>query len=289
MKAILLAGGSGSRLHPLTQAVSKQLLPVYDKPVIYYPLSTLMLLGCRDVLVISTPRDLPLIESLLGNGGELGIRLAYRAQPRPEGIAQAFLIAEDWIAGEPVGLILGDNLFHGDHLAAAMAPPKGGARIFAYRVGEPGRYGVVTFAADGRALALDEKPANPTSAWAVPGLYFYDRDVVSIARGLKPSARGELEITDVNRAYLARGALDVRALGRGIAWLDCGTHDTLMAAGQFIQHLEQRQGMKVGCVEEVAWAMRYIDDAQLRMLAARHGDTAYGRYLLQLIETPFRP
>ena len=286
MRGILLAGGSGSRLYPLTAAVSKQLLPVYDKPVVYYPLSVLMLAGLRDVLVISTPRDLPGLQALLGDGSDLGLSLTYAPQPRPEGIAQAFLIGETFLRGEPSCLILGDNLFYGHDLTALLAEAAGltaGARVFAYHVQDPERYGVVTFDREMRAVDLEEKPARPRSSWAVTGLYFYDGAVTEIARGLRPSARGELEITDVNRAYLAAGTLHVTALGRGVAWLDAGTPDALLTASLFVQTLEQRQGLKIACLEEIAWARGFIDDAQLARLADRHGAGAYGQYLRRLL------
>jgi glucose-1-phosphate thymidylyltransferase len=287
VKAILLAGGSGSRLYPLTRTVSKQLLPVYDKPVIYYPLSVLMLAGIRDILIISTPRDLPRIEDLLGNGSQLGLKLSYKVQPQPAGIAQAFLIGEEFIDNSPVCLILGDNLFFGHDLVALLteaARLQAGARVFAYRVHDPERYGVVEFAKDFRAVTLEEKPKRPRSDWAVTGLYFYDAKVVDIARGLKPSARGELEITDVNLAYLRGGQLTVTPLGRGVAWLDTGTSDSLLSASQFVQTLEQRQGLKIACLEEIALSKGFIDTAQMERLAETGGPGEYGRYLRRVLE-----
>jgi glucose-1-phosphate thymidylyltransferase len=287
MKGILLAGGSGSRLYPLTAAVSKQLLPVYDKPVIYYPLSVLMLAGIRDILIISTPRDLPLIEQLLGTGSHVGISLRYAEQARPEGIAQAFLIGAGFLAEEPACLVLGDNIFYGADLSVTLAEAgklTRGAHVFAYHVQDPERYGVVEFDDQMRVLSLAEKPPQPSSHWAVTGLYFYDHTVTDIARDLKPSARGELEITDVNRVYLERGELSVTPLGRGVAWLDAGTPDALLTASHFVQTLEQRQGLKIACPEEVAWTKGFIDDHQLRRLAERCPPSAYGRYLLRLLE-----
>ena len=287
MKAILLAGGSGTRLSPLTRCISKQLLPVYDKPTIYYPLATLMLVGIREIAIISTPRDLPMIEALLGDGAQLGLALTYLEQPKPEGIAQAFLLAADFIAGSPVMLILGDNIFYGHQLVQlleAVVDKSRGAEIFAYRVRDPERYGVVEFADDGRAIGIEEKPAKPRSNWAIPGLYLYDEHVVEMARALKPSARGELEITDLNRKYLEQGKLFVNPLGRGVAWLDVGTFDSLLGASSFVQALEQRQGLKVACIEEVAFYKGFIDRAQLARLADAHGPGDYGTYLRQLLE-----
>lgn len=287
MKGILLAGGAGTRLYPLTRVVSKQLLPVYDKPVIYYPLSMLMLAGIREILIISTPQDTPRIEALLGDGSQLGLSLTYLVQPKPGGIAQAFLIGADWIADSSVCLILGDNLLFGHHLADLFvdsARLTSGARVFAYHVADPERFGVVEFDANYRALSIEEKPVRPRSNWAVTGLYFYGQDVVSVTRQLAPSSRGELEITDVNRAYLARGELTVTPLGRGVAWLDMGTHDTLLAASQFVHTLEQRQGLKIACIEEIAFNLGYIDQKQLESLADAYGKSDYGRYLRVVLE-----
>jgi glucose-1-phosphate thymidylyltransferase len=285
VKGIILAGGSGTRLHPLTLALSKQLMPVYDKPMIYYPLSTLMLAGMRDILVISTPRDLPHFRRVLGDGSRLGIRLEYAEQPTPGGIAQAFLIAADFIGGDKVSLILGDNIYHGEGLSRtlqACADPDGGI-IFACHVNDPERYGVVEFDASGAAISIEEKPARPRSSFAVPGIYFYDNAVVEMARGLKPSARGELEITDVNLAYLRAGRLRVAVLNRGIAWLDTGTFESLMQAGQFVQIIEQRQGLKIGCIEEVAYRMGYITAEQLETQAQPLMRSGYGDYLLRVL------
>jgi glucose-1-phosphate thymidylyltransferase len=287
MKGILLAGGSGTRLYPVTRCISKQLLPVYDKPTIYYPLSILMLAGLRDILVISTPRDLPLIEALLEDGSQWGVRFSYRQQEQPNGIAQAFVIGDSFVGDSPVCLILGDNIFYGHNLSRELqsaAELKTGAHVFAYRVEDPERYGVVEFGPDGQAVSLEEKPRQPRSKWAVTGLYFYDSTVVDVARGLKPSARGELEITDVNRAYLERGQLRVTAMGRGVAWLDTGTYDSLLSSSQFVQTLEQRQGVKVACVEEIALAMGFIDLPQMERLAAMYDKSSYGVYLRRVVE-----
>jgi glucose-1-phosphate thymidylyltransferase len=287
MKGIILAGGSGTRLYPITRVVSKQLLPVYDKPMIYYPLSVLMLAGLREILVISTPQDLPLFRDLLGDGSQWGLSFAYEEQPRPEGIAQAFRIGREFVGRDPVCLILGDNIFYGHGLPDKVrqaAAQQEGATIFGYWVKKPERYGVVTFASDGQALDIVEKPKEPTSNWAVTGLYFYDNRVLDIASHLKPSARGELEITDVNRAYLEMKALRVEKLGRGIAWLDTGTHETLMQAANFIETIEERQGLKVACVEEIAFRMGYIDADQLETLARPLLKNGYGQYLLDIIK-----
>ncbi len=287
MKGIILAGGSGTRLHPMTLAASKQLLPVYDKPMIYYPLSVLMLAGIRDIMVISTPADLPQFRRLLGDGSRLGITFTYAEQPKPEGLAQAFHIARDWLAGEACALALGDNLIFGDHLSVLMqqaAQQEEGATVFAYHVADPERYGVVTMDATGRALDIVEKPAAPASNWAVIGLYFYDRHVTELAAAVKPSARGELEITDLNRMYMEAGKLHVQKLGRGCAWLDAGTPDSLMQAGTFVQTIQARQGMLVGCPEEVAFRMGFIDAQALRGHARSLGKTELGRVLMQLAE-----
>jgi glucose-1-phosphate thymidylyltransferase len=286
MKGIILAGGSATRLYPLTRTISKQLLPVYDKPTIYYPLATLMLAGIRDILIISTPRDLPMIRGLLGDGSELGMRLSYREQPAPAGIAQAFVIGAEFIGSSPVCLILGDNIFYGNDLIRLLEASSGlteGARLFAYHVQDPERYGVVEFDEAGRALSLEEKPKAPRSNWAVTGLYFYDATVVEIAAGLKPSARGELEITDVNLEYLRRGRLSVARLGRGVAWLDSGTYDSLLAASQFVQTIELRQGLKVACIEEIAFGKGFIDAEQLMRIADQFSNSSYGTYLRQCV------
>ncbi len=282
MKGIVLAGGSGTRLHPATLVVSKQILPIYDKPMIYYPLSTLMLAGIREILIISTPRDLPLFKALLGDGTALGLALSYAEQAAPNGIAEAFRIGAGFIGNDPVALVLGDNIFYGhglvDQLKRAAAKTSG-ATIFPYWVSNPQDFGVVTLDERGMPLDIIEKPAEPASNWAVTGLYFYDNDVIGIARDLKPSPRGELEITDVNRVYLRAGTLDVQLMGRGYAWLDTGTHDTLLQAAEFVRTVQERQGLSIGCLEEVAWRMGFIDAAQLDKLASQLGKSSYGAYL----------
>lgn len=287
MKGIILAGGSGSRLHPLTRAVSKQLVPVYNKPMIYYPLSTLMLAGIRDVLVITTPQDQESFRRLLGDGSELGLRIDYAAQPKPEGLAQAFIIGRGFVGSDRVALALGDNLFYGAHFSdylRAAAERERGATVFGYQVRDPERYGVVEFDPEGRAVSLEEKPAHPKSSYAVTGLYFYDNRVLDVAAGLRPSARGELEITDVNQAYLDWGELQVEKLTRGIAWLDTGTHEALMQASNFIQAIEDRQGLMVACLEEIAYRQGYIGANELISLAGRMGSSAYGDYLRRVLE-----
>ncbi len=297
MKGIVLAGGSGTRLHPMTQAVSKQMLPVYDKPMIYYPLSTLMLAGINEVLIISTPRDVPLFQQLLGDGSQWGMDISYTVQPSPDGLAQSFLLGEEFIGDDDVALILGDNIFYGHDLAGLLksaSDRESGASVFAYRVSDPERYGVVSFDADGRALNIEEKPEKPESHFAVTGLYFYDNDVVDIAREIKPSARGELEITDVNKVYLQRGDLHVQRMSRGYAWLDTGTGDSLLEAGQFVETLERRQGLKIACPEEVSWRNGWINDEALLRLATPLLKNKYGQYLSGLVHeshdnvVPFR-
>ncbi|MEY3247262.1 MAG: Glucose-phosphate thymidylyltransferase [Bacteroidota bacterium] len=287
MKGIVLAGGSGTRLHPLTLATSKQLMPVYDKPMVYYPISVLMMAGIREILIISTPQDLPSFERLLGDGSRIGCRFEYCVQEVPNGLAQAFVLGADFIGNNKSALVLGDNIFYGSGLSRLLAShsdPDGGV-VFAYHVNDPERYGVVEFDAEGRALSIEEKPAKPKSNYAVPGLYFYDENVVEIARNLQPSARGEYEITDINRHYLAQGRLKVQVLDRGTAWLDTGTFASLMQAGQFVQVIEERQGLKIGCIEEIAWRMGFIDDEGLRAVAQPLIKSGYGQYLLQLLRS----
>ena len=291
-KGIILAGGSGTRLHPVTRAICKQLLPVYDKPMIYYPLSTLMLGGMRDILLISTAQDLPAFERLLGDGSQWGLSLCYMVQPSPDGLAQAFLLGRDFLGADPSCLVLGDNIFYGQDLSGTLqraAARPAGATVFGYHVQNPSAYGVVEFDATGKVVGIEEKPALPRSNYAVTGLYFYDNCVVDIAREIRPSARGELEISDVNARYLALGALEVEILRRGTAWLDTGTHESLLQAGTFIQTIEERQGLKIACPEEIAYRMGYIDAEQVRRLAQPMVKTTYGQYLLRLSQDPLRP
>lgn len=291
MKAIVLAGGSGSRLYPSTKSLSKQLLPVYDKPTIYYPISSMMLAGLTDILIISTPRDIPMIQDLLGDGSDIGVKFSYAVQPEPKGISQAFLIGEKFINGDSCALILGDNLFYGNDLAAHMieaTKQKSGATVFAYHVNDPERYGVVDFDKSGKAVSIEEKPKDPKSNWAVTGLYFYDSNVVEYVKTLKPSKRGELEITDLNKMYLEKGTLSVKTLGRGTAWLDTGTHESLLSSSTFVQTIELRQGLKIACLEEIAYFMKYITLDQLANLAEKYPTSSYGVYLKNLVKQELR-
>jgi len=287
MKGIILAGGKGTRLYPLTTAISKQIMPVYDKPMIYYPLSTLMIAGIKDILIISSPEHLPLFQEQLGDGSELGCNFSYVAQHEPNGLAQAFVLGEEFIGNDSAALVLGDNIFYGNGLSKMMQScfePEGGI-VFAYPVTDPERYGVVEFDKNFNALSIEEKPEKPKSNFAVPGLYFYDNSVVEVAKNLKPSARGEYEITDVNRYYLAQGKLQVRQMSRGFAWLDTGTHESLLEAGEFVRVIEKRQGLKIGCIEEIAWKMNFIDDEQLNKLAVKYEKSGYGGYLARLLQS----